>query len=352
MFLFEWARDPGTGYKLKMADSKLAAATVFRPCVDVEGYEVSALGEIRNEKTGRILKPALRDGYLRVNLHRRQHAVHRLVAQAWLPPPEEDKTEVNHKDGNKENNRAENLEWVTPAENARHARVTGLRGSTHRGRAIESVDNEGHIVRYCSVMEAARALGMHHNSISEVVDLPERMSKGLHWRSSVLSELPGEEWRDLRGHFGLNFAYPYAVSSHGRMKGPKGILTGGQTLDGYHFHDLPVIIKGEVKRKFMRVNRVVATVFLGSAPSKGMIVDHIDENKSNDHVTNLRWVTPKENSTFARGRPVAQLTKDGAVVAKFDSLALAGEAVKRDASAIYRAIQRGGASAGFRWAYA
>ena len=95
-------------------------------------YSVSNHGNIRNNTTEYILKPFITErGYLQVNIafssrpKRITIDVHRLVARAFVENPY-NKPYVNHKDGNKLNNIAVNLEWVTPKENNDHAVSIGL----------------------------------------------------------------------------------------------------------------------------------------------------------------------------------------------------------------------------------
>lgn len=93
-------------------------------------YLVSSEGRVMNAKTKRILRTSKdQRGYEKVAMFKmdrnRRFKVHRVVAMAFIPNPE-GKKQVNHIDGNKQNNRADNLEWVSNEENMHHARKTGL----------------------------------------------------------------------------------------------------------------------------------------------------------------------------------------------------------------------------------
>jgi hypothetical protein len=106
------------------------APEVYIDIPGYEGYQVSNHGKVRNKNTGKILKPYLTRGYLRVSLYnesgRRCKLVHRLVAEAFLPNPQ-NKSDVNHLNGCKTDANVCNLEWVSASENMSHAHSNGLR---------------------------------------------------------------------------------------------------------------------------------------------------------------------------------------------------------------------------------
>lgn len=86
---------------------------------EFNNYSISNLGNVKNDKTGRILKTYTKpSGYKQVQLGRKTipQYIHRLVAKAFIPN-DDNKPQVNHKNGDKSDNRVENLEWVTASEN-------------------------------------------------------------------------------------------------------------------------------------------------------------------------------------------------------------------------------------------
>ncbi len=94
------------------------------------GYEVSTWGRIKNTYTGQILKPYTNHkGYLKIELYRKgrgyKKRIHRLVAEAFIPNPY-GYPQVDHIDGNKQNNSITNLRWVDNKMNCEHAKELRL----------------------------------------------------------------------------------------------------------------------------------------------------------------------------------------------------------------------------------
>lgn len=135
-------------------------------------YEVSDTGLIRNLRKdpksrtypGKILKPGkTTKGYLFVNLSVngkvKNRMVHRLVAETFISNLKRLR-EINHIDGNKNNNHVENLQWCTRKENLKHAVDTGLRYSQcNIIRGVKMVDPKGTIYHFKSMVECGEYFG-------------------------------------------------------------------------------------------------------------------------------------------------------------------------------------------------
>lgn len=116
---------------------------IFKTIIAYPNYEVSNLGRVRNKNKGNILKWIDNGkGYQSVKIYNssrpqgRRCLVHRLVLSTFNRIDIE--MDVNHIDGNKTNNRLDNLEWVTKSDNTRHAHLTGLFTSRNK-LSIEDV---------------------------------------------------------------------------------------------------------------------------------------------------------------------------------------------------------------------
>ena len=177
---------------------------------DIAGYEglyqVSNLGRVRSldrvvecidsirRYKGRMMKQHRKqNGYMECTVqkpgHRKQYLVHRLVAQAFIPNPD-NLPEVNHLDENKANNRADNLEWVTQAENnaygigyinrSKNASEGSIKSTA---RPVQKYSLDGKLLaEYYSAMEAGRKNGCKQSGISECCNGKQKTAYGYIWR--------------------------------------------------------------------------------------------------------------------------------------------------------------------------
>ncbi len=168
----------------------------WRSILGYEGiYEVSSLGTVRSLdreeswsyganrfRSGRVMTPAhATNGYLviklRKNGQRQQRVVHRLVAEAFIEIPVSlMRPEVNHKNGLKQDNRVENLEWVSSSQNTRHALATGLmsvrRGESHHASKLTAIQVEEIRDAYgkgAKQADLAHQFGVNQTAISKII---------------------------------------------------------------------------------------------------------------------------------------------------------------------------------------
>ncbi len=139
----------------------------------IDDYEITRDGKVINKHTGHILAPQPNGkGYLRVSIGKKLMFIHRLVAEKYIPNPE-NKPQVNHKDGNKLNNCVDNLEWVTNQENRNHAVDNDLQATGERCSWSKLTEENVREIRANPGYENeywARKFGVSRSTISDVVN--------------------------------------------------------------------------------------------------------------------------------------------------------------------------------------
>lgn len=149
-------------------------------------YQVSDSGEVMNTKTGKTLKQCKRNkgGYLAVDLCvngvRKTHFVHRLVAEAFIPNPE-GKPQIDHYNDNPEDNRVENLHWVTSIENVTKEHRIRLVSQVNKKVIVETNTNTNETRTWNGLAEAAEHYGITVGAMSDRI-INHRVIRGVEWR--------------------------------------------------------------------------------------------------------------------------------------------------------------------------
>lgn len=168
---------------------------IWKDVIGYEGYyQVSNNGKVKSLLSNKILKCRIKDNlYNYVGLYKKNkinnHYIHRLVAINFIHNHENKKT-VNHKNGNKNDNRIENLEWATQSENNYHAyRCLGKKGSesgkfgelNKMSKKVYQYLNGELINTFGSTLEAQRKTQTSSSSISRVCNGKLKTAKGYFW---------------------------------------------------------------------------------------------------------------------------------------------------------------------------
>ena len=272
-------------------------------------WQVSSCGRVQSTKGVISCGSRVDDGYRRVKIGGVSYFVHRLVASAFLGPwPDAAQWQVNHIDRNRENNHKENLQYVTPSDNIRHARARDT------GQARKQAARHGKPVLWregghqswsfeASRTDAARAAGVSAQSVSRCCSgvatsctVRLRNYEFKNGDAADVELLPDEVWRDAVHAGDEGTISNLWVSNFGRVRsatrvGTQMVSYGHRTVRGYF-----TIKKSD---RSYKVHRLVAGTFLGHPASPSMQVNHKDMNRGNNHVQNLEYVTQSQNMRHA-----------------------------------------------------
>lgn len=291
-----------------------------RTMKDHPNYIIFDDGKVYSKLSHRYLKPSVhRDGYFCVKLYdgedKKEHFIHVLVARNFIPRVK-GKKKVNHKDGVKTNNNANNLEWVTLKDNTDHAYNTGL--IKKYNKPVDQYTTNGDYVKtYPSVKDAALELGVRKEHFSAVCNGKYKTCQGYIFKfqdEKKVKDNPKEEWKEIEGYPG------YEISNLGRVysqktKQVRKLLNrkGRQTIT--------------IGRDSLQVHTLVATAFLEKPKTKKrLVVNHLDGNPHNNHIENLEWTTDKGNNEHAlntglkKVRRVEQYTINGEYIQTYSDI--------------------------------
>lgn len=328
--------------------------------VPVKGYEryhVSSFGLVKNTESGRIMKLYMKfDGYMACSIlspskKRKTFLVHRLVGNAFVENNETGKT-IDHIDRDRGNNHVSNLRWSTLSEQGQNRKKRVCLG-VDGGRAVWKCDKDtGERLELFQTLELA-SRSMPSKSVNPKSGICAAAKGrvptafGFRWRYQAPEIIEGEVWKPLdpehvRGQEG------YHISSEGRIKNRQGRVGNPHHIgNGYMNHS--------VRPHTFLAHRLVAFTFLEEVPGKN-IVNHIDGDKTNCRVSNLEYVTQKENIQHAvdtglknSGMEVVQYTLNGEFVKEHTSAASASRELGINRNSIRGSIKRGKSCAGFQW---
>lgn len=289
-------------------------------------YMVSSLGRIKNIKSGHILSiTPTKGGYIRCKLHLddknpKKLYTHVLVAKTFIPNELNKKT-VNHINTIKNDNRVINLEWSTHSE---QCYKENRKPFTSRGKSVNQYDLEGNFIKkWDKITDAANELRIRVQSISAVALGKSNKAGGFIWGycKEDSQDLEGEIWKQISEE------YDAFISNLGRIKAKGNPHYGTLMEDGYCRTNL--FNKIQKKSLSFRVHRLVCQAFLQN-PENKPIVNHKDENRSNNKLENLEWMTNRENVNYSyelndrispncRSRIVLQI-QNGIVINEFPSI--------------------------------
>jgi hypothetical protein len=170
-----------------MADTKIEdrKPEIWKDIKGYEGlYKISSWGNVKSFhrcKNGKILSTTFRNKYVNLQLSKNGKGkscdIHRLVGLHFIPNPL-NKSQINHKYGNKQNNYYEDLEWMTNQENSNHAFENNLHNKPRKKVYCPELNEE-----FLSLRKASKKLNIKHQHISECCR-GKRKSTGRHPNNS------------------------------------------------------------------------------------------------------------------------------------------------------------------------
>lgn len=266
----------------------------------LEDFIISNKGKIFDKHKKLMCCHKNQNGYITVRLHNNienkniLYRVHRLVCETYLEKIN-GKNIVDHINRIRDDNNIKNLRWVTIKENNNN-----------------------------------------------------KNQKNIYENKKNIININDEEFKIINSSIYGNFSN-YSISNYGKILNNKNnkYISQKNTDEGY----IRVTLNSDANKKYsIYVHRIVCEIFNNKPENNKLVVNHIDENKSNNYYKNLEWVTIKKNNQHSKNKKIAMLNDSNKVINTFDSITHAYDFLNKKYSGnIQKQIKNNKKAYGYFW---